>query len=92
VTTADARLARPEEQIRGVREDVAEMRVEVQGARARLHNLEGITQMFVNAQNVNRRREEKQYHRLGNIVGLGGLVVGVGLLVLSVVTLFVRLG
>jgi predicted nucleic acid-binding Zn-ribbon protein len=92
LTTVDARLARLEEQIKGVREDVAEMHNEVERARTRLHNLEGITQMFVDAQKLNRRREEEQYRRLGNVVGIGGLALSFAMLVLAAVTLYVHHG
>ena len=66
------------------------MQAEVERARNRLHNLEGITQMFVDAQKVNRLREEQQYRRLGNLVGVGGLLLSLALLLISAVTLYVH--
>jgi chromosome segregation ATPase len=86
VTTPDARLARLEEQLRGVREDIGALHTEVERARTRLHNLEGIAQTFVDAQNQNRRREAEQYRRLGNLIGLGSLLMAAAMVVLTLVT------
>lgn len=65
------------ERIKGVREDVAEIMLELGRARTRLHNLEGIAQAFVDAQNQARQREERQYRRLE--LRLQGLAVVLGL-------------
>jgi hypothetical protein len=73
VTTPDERLARLEEQIRGVREDITELVQEANKARTRLHHLEGITASFVDIQKENRRREAEQYQRLGVRIQLAGL-------------------
>jgi hypothetical protein len=90
VTTVDARLARLEEQIKGVREDVAEMHGEIERGRTRLHSLEGFAQAYLEAQKINRRREEAQYRKLGRWVGVGTVLLTFGMLVLSAVTLIVH--
>jgi len=75
-----------------VGKDVAELKDETLRARERLHVLENTTAAFLQTQRDNRNAEERQYHRLGNIVGLGGLALSVGLLVLSAVTLVIHHG
>ena len=59
-----ARIARLEERVAGVREDMTELVAEQQRHRIRLHNLEGICSAFVDQQRENRRSEANQYRRL----------------------------
>jgi chromosome segregation ATPase len=75
VNTPDERLARLEEQIRGVREDITELVQETNRARTRLHQLEGIAASFVDIQKENRRREAEQYQRLSLRIQLAGLLL-----------------
>lgn len=70
------RLARLEEQVRGVREDIAELVAEAQRGRVRLHNLEGIAGSFVDIQKENRRKEADQYRRLELRIQVLTLIVG----------------
>lgn len=80
-------IARLQEQVRGVRKDVAEIVAELGRARARLHNLEGITQAFVDAQKMNRRREEAQYRRVELRLQVLAVVVGLASVLGPVVTI-----
>jgi hypothetical protein len=57
-------LARLQEQLQGVREDVAEIVAEMGRSRTRLHNLEGFASAYLEAQKTNRAGEERQYRRL----------------------------
>jgi uncharacterized coiled-coil DUF342 family protein len=75
MNTPDERLARLEEQIRGVREDITELVQEANKARTRLHQLEGLTASFVDIQKENRRRESEQYQRLGVRIQIAGLLL-----------------
>ena len=84
------RLATLEEQVRGLREDLAEMRVEEERTRTRLHNLEGFAQAYLDAQRVHRRDEERQYRRLANATALAGVAVSLSLLALAIITLVIR--
>lgn len=59
-----ARLARLEERVDGVREDMLDVVQEQLRHRTRLHNLEGICAAFVDQQRENRRSEVRQYRRL----------------------------
>jgi hypothetical protein len=70
------RLVRLEEQLVGVRGDIGDLMTEQIRTRERLHNLEGVAGLFVEAQKENRRREEEQYQRLGLRVQVLTLVVG----------------
>ena len=79
-------IARLQEQIRGVREDVAAIVDEQRRTRTRLHNLEGIAQTYVDAQKVNRRREEAQYRRLELRLQVLTVVIGVAAVVAPILT------
>lgn len=59
-----ARIARLEERVAGVREDLGELVAEQLRHRTRLHNLEGICATFLDQQRENRRSEARQYRRL----------------------------
>jgi hypothetical protein len=52
------------ERLQGVRGDVRELGEEQHRMRERLHKLEGLTQMLVDAQQANRQAEANQYRRL----------------------------
>lgn len=79
-------LARIEEQARGVREDVQELTAEMNRTRGRLHDLEGTTAMFVEAQKENRRREEAQYQRLALRMQVAAVIVAVAAVVVPILT------
>lgn len=59
-----ARIARLEERVAGVREDMTAFVAEQERHRTRLHNLEGICGTFLDQQRENRRMEASQYRRL----------------------------
>lgn len=62
MTTPDARLARLEERLGGLRRDMAELVSEVERARTRLHDLEGVASMLV-SQERQRNRDTRRYQR-----------------------------
>ena len=62
MTTSDARLARVEERLEGVREDLAHLVGEVGRSRTRLHDLEGIAATLV-SQERQRNRDTRTHQR-----------------------------
>ena len=92
MATEGERLATVEAVLREVQGDVSEIKTEIGAARQRLHSLEGISSAFLAWQKDARLKEAKQYRRLGNIVGLGGLALSVALVVLAVVTFITHHG
>ena len=80
-----AHIARLEERIAGVREDVQDLMAEVAGLRKRLHDVEGIAGAFLEWQKQSREKEAAQYRRLGNRVAWLGLVVAVAAIVVPVI-------
>ena len=62
MTTPDARLARVEERLEGLREDVAALVLETNRARTRLHDLEGLAGTLV-SQERQRNRDTKTHQR-----------------------------
>ena len=84
------RLATLEEQVRGLREDLGEMRAEEVRTRTRLHNLEGFAQAYLDSQKVHRRDEERQYRRLANATALAGVALSLSLVALAIITLVIR--
>jgi hypothetical protein len=82
------RLAVLETRLEGLASDVAELVKEERSTRRRLHNLEGFAQAYLDTQREHRRQEERQYHRLANAIGFGGLALSFGMLALAAVTLF----
>jgi hypothetical protein len=75
VPTDGERLATVEAVLNEIRGDVHDLKVESARTRDRLHNLEGITSTFVNAQKENRRQEDAQYKRLGVRIGFAGVLL-----------------
>ncbi len=82
-----ARLARIEEHISGVRENVSALTVEQARTRDRLHKIEGVTALYVETQKENRRREEAQYQRLGLRIQVLTLVVGLAAIAVPVIVI-----
>lgn len=79
-------IARLQEQIQGVREDVAAIVDEQRRTRTRLHNLEGMAQAYADTQKVTRRREEAQYRRLELRLQVLTVVIGVAAIIAPVLT------
>jgi hypothetical protein len=92
VTTDGERLATVEAVLHEVRHDVAEIRQEQERSRDRLHRLEGVSASFLSWQKDAREKEDAQYRRLGNIIGLGGLLMSCGLVALAIITLITHVG
>ena len=70
------KIARLQEQLQGVRDDVTELVEEGRRTRTRLHNLEGFAQAYLDAQKAARRSEQRQYRRLEVRVSALTIVVG----------------
>lgn len=86
------RLAILETKLDGIVADLADLRTEDNRTRTRLHNLEGFAQAYLETQKVHRRAEERQYRRLANAIGVGGVAMSFGMLALAVVTLITHVG
>lgn len=81
MATEGERLATLEAVLREIRDDVDELRDEWQRARARLHNLEGISNTFLAWQKDAREKEAAQYRRLGLWIGVLSVVVALATIV-----------
>lgn len=84
------RIAVLETRLETVVSGLAQLVEEEVRTRRRLHNLEGFAQAYLDTQREHRRAEDRQYRRLTNVVGFGGLAMSLGLLVLAAVTLYVQ--
>lgn len=84
-----AHIARLEERVAGVREDLAGIVEEAKRTRTRLHNLEGFTQAYLDAQKMNREAERKQYRQLMTRLQILAVVVAVAGIVVPVVVVLV---
>lgn len=74
------RLARLEEQVRGVREDMTELTQETQRTRRRLHDLEGIAGALVDTNTARHNEAVKRDKRMGiRIQALTAVVAGAAL-------------
>ena len=80
-----AHIARLEERITGVREDLVDLMAELNSARRRLHDLEGIAGAFSDAQRIARQREEAQYRRLRFTISILAVVVAIAAIVVPLV-------
>lgn len=85
MATEGERLARLEEQIHGIRDDVSALTAETARARDRLHKLEGASSLAVEAAKINRRNEAAQYRSLGIKIALVGLALALAAAVSPVV-------
>ena len=81
LTTPDARIARVEQLLADLKEDVQEMRDETLRTRTRLHDLEGIAGVLVEQERIRRRATQLRDRRFGRrlqvltaVVALTGLV------------------
>jgi hypothetical protein len=81
------RIARNEEAIRGIRDDMADIVAQVRGMSTRVRSLENVAESFLAAQRLNRQKEERQYRRVANAVQFGSMVMAVALVALSLITL-----
>ena len=81
-----AHLARLEERVEGIRSDLGEINAELARTRKRLHDVEGVTQAFMDMQNVNRQKEARQYRRLGVQIQVLTIVVALAAIVAPIVT------
>jgi uncharacterized membrane protein len=88
VATDGERLATVEAVLRELRSDLVDLKGESVRTRTRLHNLEGIASAFMDAQRVNRRKEEQQYLRLGMRIQVLTVVVGLAAVLSPIVAVF----
>ena len=90
MTSDGERIARLEEAVRGVREDVTELVAETNRSRTRLHNPEGFAQAYLDVQRENRRQEKRENEKLSMMIGVGGLAMSLAMVALTVVTIFLH--
>lgn len=84
-----ARIARLEERVGGVREDIDDIVREQLRHRTRLHNIEGICAAFVDQQKENRRGEARQYRRLEVRMQVLTIAVAIGAIFAPIIVAFV---
>jgi len=88
--TDAAEVARLQEQMREVREDVGDLIAEERRTRTRLHNLEGLAQGLVDVQKQRRRdeqrREKKIARRLNLILVCASVAAVISPLVVAILT------
>ena len=70
------KIARLDERLAAMQQDMTELVAEQHRARTRLHNLEGFAQAYLDAQKAARRSEQRQYRRLEIRVSVLTLAVG----------------
>lgn len=75
------------ERIRGIREDVAELRQTRKEDHHRLRGVEAAVKTMIDAQQVARQSEAKQYRKLAASLQAGMLAMSVCIVVLTLVTL-----
>ncbi len=80
------RLATVEAVLLSIRDDVREVKDEVERSRARLHKLEGISNSFLSWQQEARRGEKEQYRRLGLRIQVLTVVVGIAAVIAPIVS------
>jgi len=78
------------ERLKGVQEDVADLRQQRRDDHHRLRSVEAAVTAMVDAQKAARESERRQYQRLGTKIAVGGLSISLGLLVLAAVTLAIH--
>jgi hypothetical protein len=82
-----AHIARLDERVEGVRQDLAEVVAEMAKTRKRLHDLEGIAQAFMDVQRDNRRKEADQYRKLVIWLQIVAVLVAIAAIIVPVVVL-----
>ena len=80
------RLATVEAVLLTVRDDVRDVKEEVERARSRLHKLEGISSSFLSWQQEARRSEKEQYRRLGLRIQWLTVTVGIAAVIAPIVS------
>lgn len=80
-----AHIARLEERVQGVREDLASIVSEQQAMRKRLHDVEGVTAAFLDIQKKARQGEAEQYRRLEVRIQVLTVIVGLAAVLAPVV-------
>jgi biopolymer transport protein ExbB/TolQ len=80
------RLARLEEQVRGVREDMAELVAELGRGRQRLHKLEGGQAVILASQDAARKEVERRQKRLEWRLQILTVVIAVAAVVAPIVS------
>jgi hypothetical protein len=82
-------IARIEERLRELREDVSVLVAESERNRRRLHNLEGFQGAYLDTQKQNRRQEESQYRRLEIRLQVLTLVIALAAVLTPLITILV---
>lgn len=78
------------ERVKGVQEDVAELRQQMRDDHHRLRSVESAVTHMIDAQTAARQSEAKQYKRMTLAIAFGGVLMALAMVVLTVVTLIVH--
>lgn len=78
--TNDQRLTRLEERVQDMRDDMADLKMETQRTRKRLHDLEGMQALLVNQEKVRHETSKRQQETLKNRLQILTVVVAVAAL------------
>ena len=80
MTTPDARIAKVEQLLSDLKDDVREMRDETLRTRGRLHDLEGIAGVLVEQEKLRRRATQQRDRRFGRRLQVLTVVVALATL------------
>ena len=80
------------ERLRGVSEDVAELRQLQRDDHHRLRTVEGSVTRMIDAQRLARESEARQYRRVASAVQWGGLATAAAMVALTIVTILIHIG
>lgn len=75
------------ERLKGVQEDVAELRQYRKEDHHRLRSVESAVTQMIDAQKTARQSEAHQYRRMAQSIQLGGLLISLAMVALAVVTI-----
>lgn len=84
------KIARLQEQMQGVRDDVTELVEESRRTRTRLHNLEGFAQAYLDTQKANRRLEQRQYRRLESRLHVLTVAIAIAAIIVPIVVAYLH--
>lgn len=86
------RIARLEQALADVRDDISEVRRAAAADHHRLRDVEAAVSLMLEAQKLARRAEDRQYRRVANAIAFGGLVMALALVALTAVTIVLHAG
>lgn len=80
------------ERLKGVSDDVAELRQQHREDHHRLRTVEGSVTRMIDAQRIARESEAEQYRKVAQAIAFGGFVMAAALVALAVVTIVIHAG